>query len=87
MDDECFAPSFDGTQLCAKVDPDIFFPNPSDRAGFMTAKNICSKCHFVSECLDYALWAEPRLEGVWGGTSPRQRETLRTQARRTKTRV
>lgn len=75
------APSFDGSQLCAKVDPEIFFPHPTDRAGIKNAKDICNQCNFTTRCLEYALW-EPSLDGIWGGTTPRQRESLRTRARR-----
>ena len=77
------APIFDGTQLCGQVNPEIFFPHPKDVVGIRNAKKICSECKFSIECLEYALW-EPSLEGIWGGTTPRQRESLRTRARRNK---
>jgi WhiB family redox-sensing transcriptional regulator len=71
----------DGSQPCAQVDPEIFFPDPSDRAGIARAKEICNTCNFIEECLASAVW-EPKLEGIWGGTTPRQRETIRTRLRK-----
>jgi WhiB family redox-sensing transcriptional regulator len=72
---------FDGTQLCAKVDPEVFFPESSDRASVEAAKAICNKCHFIEPCLKSVIW-EPSVEGIWGGTTPRQRETMRSRLRR-----
>lgn len=71
----------DGSQPCAHVDPEIFFPAPSDRPGIARAKAICNTCNFVEECLASAVW-EPKLEGIWGGTTSRQRETMRTRLRK-----
>lgn len=75
------APSFDGTQLCRQVNPEIFFPNPQDRRATAMAKEICNQCQFQVPCLEYAMW-EPSLDGVWGGTTPRQRESMRTRYRK-----
>jgi WhiB family redox-sensing transcriptional regulator len=72
---------FDGTQACAKVDPEIFFPSPADRKAIVAAKEVCSSCKFINPCLDQALW-ETDLDGIWGGTTPRQRQTMRTTLRR-----
>ena len=75
------APSFDGSQPCAKTDPEIFFPHPSDRKGIVAAKAICNACPFVEPCLRYAI-GEPSLQGIWGATTQRQRETLRSKLRK-----
>lgn len=75
------APSFDGTQLCKSVDPDLFFPHPTERRQIALVRQICNQCKFQQKCLEYALW-EPSLDGVWGGTTARQRETLRTKYRK-----
>jgi len=71
----------DGSQPCAKVDPEIFFPASIDRAGIARAKAICDTCNFIEECLSSVIW-EPNVEGIWGGTTPRQRETMRTRLRK-----
>jgi hypothetical protein len=43
-----------------------------------TAKRLCQHCPLAPACLAWAL-ANPTLseEGIWGGTTPRQRNTLR----------
>jgi len=81
MDNFVVAPSFDGTQPCAQTDPEIFFPHPSDRQGIANAKAICNTCPFVEACLKYAV-NEPSLQGIWGATTQRQRETIRTRLRK-----
>jgi WhiB family redox-sensing transcriptional regulator len=75
-------PLFDGTQSCKKVpNPDMFFPHPTDKKGIKEAKEVCNSCKFIAPCLEYAIW-EPSLEGIWGGTTWRQRQNLRTVSRK-----
>jgi WhiB family redox-sensing transcriptional regulator len=71
------APSFDGNQPCAYVDPDLFFP-PLGRAVpvVRAAKAVCATCRFMQPCLEYAV-ARPDLLGIWGGTTERERAALR----------
>lgn len=68
------APRFDGTQPCAETDPEAFF---SEDGQYTAAKRVCSACEWREPCLDYAL--RVNVEGVWGGTSPRERRTLRRE--------
>lgn len=64
--------------LCAQVDPELWFP-PSGVHPF-AAKRICRRCPVVEPCLQYAL--DNPVEGVWGGTSVRDRMRLaRAQGR------
>ena len=65
--------------LCAQTDPDAFHPGKSDTN--TAAKRTCAACDVTTECLAYAL-ADPSLEGVWGGTSVRERQAMRRTARR-----
>lgn len=60
--------------LCTQVGPDLFFPikGGSPRA----AKAVCARCPITATCLQDAL-DDPSLEGVWGGTTEREREHLR----------
>lgn len=59
--------------LCAEVDPEIFFP---DKGGTPTpALKICKACSARIECLTWAL--EHPVQGVWGGTTERERRKLR----------
>ena len=65
--------------LCAQTDPEAFFP---DKSGTNTdAKRTCAACDVTAECLAYAL-ADPSLEGIWGGTSVRERQAMRRKARK-----
>lgn len=40
------------------------------------AKEVCGRCLVQDECLQYAL-DDARLQGLWGGTSARERGRLR----------
>lgn len=59
--------------------PEIsFFPARGESAE--PAKRLCiHSCPVVDECKAYAL-GDPDLQGVWGGTSARERRVLRTEA-------
>jgi WhiB family redox-sensing transcriptional regulator len=81
------APTFDGTQICMKVDPEIFFPElhpnevsePGDqrryKAAVKNAKELCNGCVHLVPCLEYALLNA--VEGIWGGTTETERKHLR----------
>ena len=62
--------------LCAQVDPELFFPEYRANAVAAAARRICATCPVRAECLRYAL-TDPDLDGIWGGTTPRQRQRLR----------
>lgn len=68
-------PDFDGSQLCAQVDPEIWFPEGSLIRANRDAMKICQKCHFVTECLEYAVQVD--VQGIWGGTTYPQRKVIR----------
>jgi WhiB family redox-sensing transcriptional regulator len=69
-----------GQGRCKDMDPALFFP--SDWTGVQYAQRICVDCAVRRECLGYAL-AHRITDGVWGGTSERQRmRLLRSEARR-----
>lgn len=78
------APTFDGSQLCAQTDPEIFFPDEltDPRISLRYARQICDKCEFKNPCLEYAL-DNTELEGIWAGTTIQQRQDLRSIRRRT----
>lgn len=66
--------------LCRVVGDEIFFPpddKPVSRDFYRTAKRICRRCPVRLKCLDYGL---DETYGVWGGTSPAERRTLRMNA-------
>jgi len=58
---------------CKDMDPDVFFP--SDGVGVQVAQRVCLVCPVKLPCLEYAL-AHRVHEGVWGGTSERERRRL-----------
>ena len=62
--------------LCAQVDPELFFAEKSAWAVTIQAKLICRRCPVIAECLEYAV-ANNENFGVWGGTTPKQRQRLR----------
>jgi WhiB family redox-sensing transcriptional regulator len=65
---------------CVGLDPDMFYPLSEEEAE--EAKSICSTCVVREPCLEYAL-ATREAEGVWGGTTARERRRLLRQRRKT----
>lgn len=59
---------------CRDHDPDLFFPDRGEDTD--TAKRICAACTVRRECLTYALTAPRERNGIWGGTSGRERRKL-----------
>jgi WhiB family transcriptional regulator, redox-sensing transcriptional regulator len=65
---------------CLSADPDLFFPISSSgpaRDQVAKAKAICAGCQVRQECLKYALTTH-QIHGVWGGTSEKERQLLRS---------
>ncbi|MFD0548595.1 WhiB family transcriptional regulator [Streptomyces rectiviolaceus] len=67
--------------LCARVDPELFFPvsaaGPALREE-LAAKRICVRCPVLRPCLTWAL-DSGQAYGVWGGASAEERAALRRQ--------
>ena len=77
--------------LCAGVDSDSFFSADSVAVGgasrasaiawgeprdaLASAKALCAACPVVTACLEHAL-RTPEPHGIWGGTSPADRESI-----------
>lgn len=59
---------------CAGLDPRLFFPEPG--VSVKDALAICATCPVKTECLDYAMSNVERF-GIYGGTTAKQRKTLR----------
>ena len=71
--------------LCAQVDADLFFPGKGGSAD--APKRVCCWCDVREQCLAYALEMEARPGaigrfGVYGGTSPKEREAIARQQER-----
>lgn len=60
---------------CLGIDPDIMFPGRGE--GTSQAKAVCRECCVRAACLDYALTPPYEKYGVWGGSSERERRTMR----------
>lgn len=67
--------------MCAQTDPDAFFPEASNSVSITRAKAICASCPVIGQCLDYALRNNEK-EGVWGGTTEKERHRLRDLLRK-----
>jgi WhiB family redox-sensing transcriptional regulator len=55
----------------------LFFPpesKPTIRNYYRKAKLVCAGCEVRKECLEYGIRED---YGVWGGTTPLERKTLR----------
>lgn len=61
--------------LCAQTDPELFFPDKFDNSYAHLAKKICAQCPVQIDCLDWAI-RNKEEHGIWGGTTPRERQTL-----------
>jgi WhiB family redox-sensing transcriptional regulator len=64
---------------CRQADPELFFPigavaGPAARQ-VEAAKAVCAPCAVRVNCLSYALEVMP--EGIWGGTTPKERRRAR----------
>lgn len=61
---------------CVDEDPDLFFPDPGANRPPARARKLCEGCPVRDRCLSYAV--ENKQFGVWGGTTEKQREVIRT---------
>lgn len=59
--------------VCQTVDPETFFPAPSESAD--PAVSLCRTCPVQGPCLAWALEAGD-LHGVWGATTVRERRAM-----------
>lgn len=64
---------------CQGVDAQIFYPITDEQAD--DAKSVCASCHVREACLEWAL-TNREHDGVWGGTTERERRRMVRQRRR-----
>jgi len=62
---------------CAQTDPELFFPEKGKPC--VSAKLVCRRCPVVAACLEWALKSPIRVDGIWGGTTPKERQELRRE--------
>jgi WhiB family transcriptional regulator, redox-sensing transcriptional regulator len=71
-------PSWRRDAACRDKPTSLFFAERGDFETVQAAKAVCATCPVREPCLEYALAHPTRtLHGVWGGTSPRQRQFIR----------
>lgn len=66
--------------------PDLFFQELKGSDAIHNqrlAKELCSGCPIIVQCLDYAMKQNEEY-GIWGGLSPYERKQLRNKAKRKK---
>lgn len=63
---------------CSGYPNTLFFPSADglDGGTVEKAKTVCAVCPVIEDCLQYALETNQR-SGIWGGTSERERKSLR----------
>lgn len=61
--------------LCRTEQPDLFFPVHTNQYAATLAVQVCKNCPVLAECLAFSLGAD--VDGVWGGTTARERDRLR----------
>lgn len=71
---------FRGDEPCTQIDPSFYYPEQVNiwrtHEGTAVLK-ICSTCHVLNECAEWAIRHE--LYGIWGGLTPPERERIRKQ--------
>lgn len=60
---------------CQGMDTELWF----NESAFAVAKRVCSTCPVWESCREDAV--QHHLRGVWGGTTPAERETIRRSRR------
>lgn len=66
---------------CRGMDVAIFFPVSKHDVDTPMALMTCRGCPVRRQCLEYAV-SIPSLDGIWAGTSDRDRERIRLHRRR-----
>jgi len=75
------APTWRKRAACKGIDADIFYPATEDESDAAQAKAVCAECPVRQACLEYAL-AHREHEGIWGGSTERERRRIIRQRRK-----
>ncbi len=59
---------------CRSHDPEMFFPDP--KGSSLDALAVCGVCPVRAVCLRDVLRRGERLDGIWGGTRPAERDAM-----------
>ena len=72
--------------MCHEMGPQYtYIWYPSRGNDWRIAKDICDVCPVKKECLQFALDTDEG-EGIWGGTSERQRRRMRSERKKNRVR-
>lgn len=71
-------PAWMARAACRGAGSDDYFPALGGTAA--AGKAVCADCVMRPDCLAYAM-EDPEIAGVWGGTTARERATLRRAGR------
>lgn len=63
---------------CTEIGLEPFFPDPNINA--KRAKESCGRCPVKADCIAYALSFPGEIDGIWGGTSKRERRSMKQDA-------
>ncbi len=66
---------------CRGIDVEIFYPATDEDDDAEPAKAVCAECPVRQACLEHAL-ANREREGIWGGTTERERRRILRQRRK-----
>lgn len=64
--------------LCRQIDPNLF--QPHNYVQSQQARQACQACPVKEPCLNYAL--ATNADGIWGGTTRRERAAMKGDAYR-----
>lgn len=79
LEDEIPVPRFDGD--CRGLPTTWWFPERGEaNTGTRKAVEICKTCPVLIECGEFAN-SYPKLHGIWGATTLRQRQRRRNQSK------
>ncbi len=70
------APFHHKAARCRHFPINLFFPDRGESSA--PALRVCDTCPLADACLEYAI-VNNEQHGVWGGTTVRQRRTIRRQ--------
>ena len=68
---------------CQSVDPETFFPDPTDLLKIREAKSLCGQCNpkTKNDCLTFAITNKIGY-GIWGGLTTDERKNLKRREQR-----
>lgn len=68
---------------CLQADPEMFFPGKGEQVKSNEAVKFChDRCGVRVECLETSLRMLNNPDGIWGGTTHRQRRGIRARMNR-----